>query len=107
MAAAPAVLRPPGRQPAPLPPGRAELAILSACVAPYGTAALARVMAGKYDGNLSADMASTLSLRIESLLTDKQAPPMGTEDVAARIFEKHQTEPKINVRNQDGIRRPS
>ena len=79
--------------------GKAELAILSASVAPYGTAALARVMAGKHDGNLSADMASTLSLRIESLLTDKQTPPMATEDVAARILEKHQTEPKINVQN--------
>ena len=79
--------------------GRAQLAILSASVAPYGTAAVARAMAGKFEGNLSADKASALSSRIESLLTDKQPPPMAEQDVAAMALKKHEAEPRTDVQN--------
>jgi len=77
--------------------GRARLAILSASVAPHGTAAIARAMAGKLGGSLSADKASALSLRIESLLTDKQASASATQDLAARTLKKHEAEATTNV----------
>lgn len=79
--------------------GRAQLAILSASVAPYGTAAVARGLAGKLQRSLSADKASALSLRIESLLTEKQAPVMATQDLATRTLQQHEAEPKTNVQN--------
>jgi uncharacterized protein (DUF2267 family) len=78
--------------------GRARLAILSASVAPYGTAAVAWAMARKLDGSEPADKAS-LSLRIESALTDKQAPAIATQDFAARTVQKHGAEPRTSVQN--------
>jgi len=77
--------------------GRARLAILSASVAPHGTAAIARTMAGKLDGSLSADEASVLSLQIESLLTDKQASAVATHDLAARTLKEHEAEATTKV----------
>jgi hypothetical protein len=79
--------------------GLPRLAILSASVAPYGTAAVARGMVGKLDGRLPADKASALSSQIETLLTEKQAPPVGPQEPVARLLKKHDAEPRANVQN--------
>jgi hypothetical protein len=79
--------------------GLPRLAILSASVAPYGTAALARSVVGKLGGNLPTHKATALSWRVESLLTEKQAPPVDTQELAAQLLRKHQVEPRTNVQN--------
>jgi hypothetical protein len=79
--------------------GVAPLAIFSASVAPYGTAAVARGIVGKVDGSLSADKISALSAIIESLLVNKQAPTIATRGGAARALSKYEAQPKTDIRN--------
>jgi hypothetical protein len=79
--------------------GLPRLAILSASVAPYGTAAVARAVVEKFDNNLSADKSSELSARIEGLLTEKQAPLAAPEELAMRLLRKHEAAPITKVEN--------
>jgi uncharacterized protein (DUF2267 family) len=76
-----------------------HLAILSASVAPYGTAAVARTMVGRLDGSLPADKASLLLWQIETLLTEKQTLPTSLQEPTARFFKKHDSEPRTSVQN--------
>lgn len=69
--------------------GLPRLAILSASVAPYGTAAVARSLAAKVRSNKSADNISALSARIETLLTDHEKLPTSTRELAASLFKTH------------------
>src|SRR5262249_50081074 len=80
-------------------PGLPRLAILSPSVAPYGTAALARAMVCKVDGPLLPDKASALSSRVESLLTEKQATTVVSDEWANRVLKKYDVEPRTNVQN--------
>ncbi len=78
--------------------GVPRLAILSASVAPYGTAAVARTVIAKFDGHLPGDKASALSARVEGVLTNNQAP----HELAMRVLRKHDAEPRTKV--QDFLR---
>jgi hypothetical protein len=79
--------------------GLPRLAILSASVAPYGTAAVARGIVGKLDRGLPAEKASALSSQVEALLVEKQSLPVVVQEPAARFFKKHDAEPMTNVQN--------
>ena len=79
--------------------GLPRLAILSASVVPYGTAAVARSMVGKLDGTLPSEKASAFTSRIETLLTEKQALPHNPQEPALRLFKKHDAEPRANIQN--------
>lgn len=79
--------------------GVKRLAILSASVAPYGTAAVARAVVGKLDGKLSADKASELSARVEGLLTEREVVPAASEDSAGQILRKHGTDARARVKS--------
>lgn len=76
------------------------LAILSASVAPYGTAAVAWGVIGKLDGQRPAvPKAAELSARIEALLTDRQVPAHLAQELAAQALRKHEAEARGNVQN--------
>jgi hypothetical protein len=78
--------------------GLPRLAILSASVAPYGIAAVARGMAGELNGGLPAPHnSSALSSQIETLLTEKQPLPVMSQEPAARFFKKHDAEVRTNI----------
>jgi hypothetical protein len=79
--------------------GLPRLAILSASVAPYGTAALAWAIVGKLDKTLPTDEASVLSSQFETLLTEKQVLPVIPREPAARLFERLDAEAMKNVQN--------
>jgi hypothetical protein len=49
--------------------------------------------------NLPTDGASALSSRIEALLTEKPGTPANAQELATRLLEKHDAEPRTNVQN--------
>lgn len=79
--------------------GLPRLAILSASVAPYGTAAVARAVVGRLDGNFPADKMSALSARVEGLLTEKQAPPPSPQEFPMRVLRTYDAESRGQIQN--------
>jgi hypothetical protein len=77
--------------------GQRRLAILSASVAPYGTAAVARGMVG-IDETIPPHESSALSAQIETLLIEKRPLPAMLQGPAARLFKDHGGAPRASVR---------
>lgn len=78
--------------------GLPRLAILSASVAPHGTAAVARAVAGKLNVALPTDKVAALTASIEASLIDKQAPA-STNELAVRVLKKYDAEIREGLQN--------
>jgi hypothetical protein len=54
-------------------------------------------MVGKLDGSPHADKALALLPQVEKLLTEKQAPHVTSEDLAARLFQEREAKARANI----------